>query len=321
MADIAPVRSVEAPQRRPEQRANWFSDLRFVWFGLIVKKSGRFIGPKELTPGELAKFFGYFGPVLWQGLHARMGAKRALKVWFAPDRPRPWYVVWSALTLAGARIVKNETEADASFYFEDVTVGAPPRPSMLNAGCPDISKTSVARAFERVAGYPLLIDPLTYTGTAVEKDELNGAHDGRMAPCPSEPRPGKCYQLFIDSAVADTAYDYRTTIIGRRPRCVLVKSKPASDRFSIHNTRVVFAELEDVFSAAEIALLTAYAEVMRLDWAALDVLRDATSGRIYVVDVNKTDTGPAVDLSWADREKLKAVLAHGFRELIAGASS
>lgn len=320
MADVASFRSAQAPRQRPEQRANWFSDLRFVWFGLIVKKSGRFIGPKQLTPGELGKFFAYFGVVLWQGLGARLRGGRRLKVWFAPDRPRPWYVVWSAATLAGIGFAKSETDADVAFYFEDVTVGAPPRARLrvLNGGCADISKTRVAQAFERVAGYPLLIEPLSHSGVAVEKDEQNGAHDGRLVQCPTTPRPGKCYQRFIDSAVGADAYDYRTTIIGRRPLCVLVKSKPAEDRFSIHNTRVVFAELEEVFSAPEIDLLKAFAEDMQLDWAAIDVLRDAKSGRIYVVDVNKTDTGPAVDLSWADREKLKVVLASRFRELVAG---
>lgn len=317
MADIVSVRSATAPRQRPERRANWFSDLRFVWFGLIVKKSGRFIGPKDLTPTELAKFFGYFFPVLWQGLCASVRAGRAPKVWFAPDRPRPWYVVWSALTLAGVRIAKCEADADASFYFEDVTVGVAPRSTMLNGGCTDISKSHVSRVFERVAGYPLALDPRWHVGEVVEKDEQNGAHDGRLVQCPMEPRPGKSYQLFIDSAVAGMAYDYRTTIIGRVPRCVLVKSKPAADRFSIHNTRVVYAELKEVFTAGEIALIAAFAEEMRLDWAALDVLRDVTSGQIYVVDVNKTDTGPAVDLSWPDREKLKVVLAQGFRDLLA----
>ncbi|GAM98568.1 hypothetical protein U91I_02203 [alpha proteobacterium U9-1i] len=317
MTDVISVRNARRRIPPPAQRANWFSDLRFVWFGLIVKKTGRFIGPRDLTPVELGKFFGYFGPVLWQGLQARMSARRSIKVWFAPDRPRPWYVIWSALTLAGIRIARSEAESDASFYFEDVTIGAPPRRDALNAGCTDISKSYVAHAFERVAGYPLALDPETHDGVAVEKDEQNGAHDGRLVHCPTTRRPGKTYQRFIDSADGETAFDYRTTIIGQRPLCVLVKSKPASARFSIHNTKVVFAELASVFTPAEIDLLTRFAEEMQLDWSALDVLRDRVSDRIYVVDVNKTDTGPAVDLSHADREKLKAVLARGFHDLVA----
>lgn len=318
--DLAGARGAAAPSpatRAPS--ANWFSDLRFTWTGLIVKKNGRKIGPKELTPGELAKFFAYFAVVLLQGLRARLRGGARVKVWFTPDRPRPWYVVWSAATLAGVAFARSEDDANAVFYFEDVTLGAPPRARrgrVLNGGCADISKSQVAAVFERVAGYPLALDPERHHGVAVEKDEANGAHDGRFVHCPTVPRPGKSYQHFIDSADGDTAFDYRTTIIDQAPQCVLVKSKPAANRFSIHNTRVVYAPLEDVFSAAEVELLAAFAREMQLDWAALDVLRDRVSGRIYVVDVNKTDTGPAVDLRWRDRERLKTTISSAFLRMV-----
>jgi|CXWL01.1.fsa_nt_gi hypothetical protein len=314
MADIHVA--THASTQRAGPSANWFSDLRFTWGGLVVKKNGRKITPKELTPTELAKFFAYLGVVLLQGARARLSGVRPIKVWFAPDRPRPWYVVWSAATLAGVSFAHNEQDADVRFYFEDVTQGAPPAGAMLNGGCADISKSFVAEVFGRVAGYPLALDPEAHRGVAVEKDEMNGAHDGRLVQCPAPRRPGRSYQHFIDSADGDTAYDYRTTIIDRAPQCVLVKTKPAADRFSIHNARVVYQPLEAVFTAAEVALLTAFAREMQLDWAALDVLRDRASGRIYVVDVNKTDTGPAVDLNWADRERLKARISTAFRRML-----
>jgi hypothetical protein len=96
-----------------------------------------------------------------------------------------------------------------------------------------------------------------------------------------------------------------------------VKTKPATERFSIHNTTVTFHELGEVFSDAETNLICRFAEEMQLDWGAFDVLRDRASGKIYVVDVNKTDTGPAVDLSLRDRGKLKRAIAAAFREMIA----
>jgi hypothetical protein len=120
----------------------------------------------------------------------------------------------------------------------------------------------------------------------------------------------------VDSSDGDSAYDFRTTIINRKPVFVLVKTKHAEARFSIHNDAVVFRRLSDVFSKDEVALITRFAEGMKLDWAALDILRDRSSGRIYIVDVNKTDTGPAVDLSGEDRKKLKRAIACGFAELV-----
>ena len=301
--------------------ANWFSDLQFHWDASItVRSTGVRITLKDLTAGELLKFFSYLSLVLWQGLKVRLKPGRKFRVWFTPARPRPWYVVWSAATLAGVRLARSERDADAVFYFEDVSVGRPPRLASgepINGGCGDISKSRVAAAFERAADYGLALDPMTHCGIAVEKGEGNGLHDGRVVACPTRPLRGKTYQRFIDSSDGETAFDYRTTIINRRPLFVLVKTKSAGDRFSIHNASVTFQALEDVFSPAEIVLLTRFAEEMQLDWAAIDVLRDRVSSRIYVVDVNKTDTGPAVDLSRGDREKLKAAIASGFLELIA----
>jgi len=175
----------------------------------------------------------------------------------------------------------------------------------------------VARIFAEVAGYELLVDPTTFRGPAVEKGETNGLHDGRIVQCPQPPRPGKCYQRLVDCSDGDRAFDLRTTIIGRRPQFVVVKSKPVADRFSIHNSGVELRPLEAVFTTAELELIERYARAIELDWGALDILRDRQSGRIYVVDVNKTDIGPAVDLSLRDRELLKAHISRAFRDMIA----
>ena len=48
---------------------------------------------------------------------------------------------------------------------------------------------------------------------------------------------------------------------------------------------------------------------MRLDWGGLDVLRHAGDGKIYIVDVNKTDMGPPLALPI--KEKLSAVKTLG----------
>ena len=299
---------------------NWFSDLQFHWDASItVRKTGVKITLKELTAGELSKFFAYLGVLLVQAAGVRLSGRRRYRVWFTPDRPRPWYVVWSAATLAGVKFVRKEKDADAVFWFEDVTLGMAPRIAghdVLNAGVADISKSFVARAFGKVAEYDLLLDPMHHEGKAVEKNELNGKHDGRLVDCPTAPQPGRSYQRFIDSSDGVTAFDYRTTIINRKPQFVLVKTKPATDRFSIHNATVTFRELGDVFSPVEIDLIRRFAEEIRLDWGAFDVLRDRASGRIYVVDVNKTDTGPAVDLSLRCRERLKRAISAAFLEMV-----
>lgn len=304
-------------------RTNWFSDLRLTRRGLIVKKTGRRIGLAEITPMEFIKFCLYFSVVLVKGLYVRITRPSHLAVWFAPDRPRPWYILWSAMTLSGVRFARTADTANVAFYFEDTTKGDPSAAGnliQLNAACTDISKSRVADVFKDVSGYALRLDPTIHQGPAVEKSEANGLHDGRIVHCPRQPAPGKTYQRLIDSSDGTTAFDYRTTIIGRTPRFVLVKTKPASNRFSMHNDTVVYRELAEVFTSAEIDMITRFAEAMALDWAALDVLRDVASGEIYVVDVNKTDTGPAVDLSWRDRGRVMRAISRHFLTMITGAA-
>jgi hypothetical protein len=305
--------------RKSATRTDWFADLDFTWTGIIDRKTGRKIGTIELTPAELAKFLGYLIVLLVQSAASSLSRRQTIRVHFAPDRPRPWHVIWSAATLAGVRIASHAHEGDVRFRFEDKTIGSTAYSSAINGACSDISKSRVAAIFEAVADYPLTIDPEGYSGPAVEKSEANGVHDGRIVHCPTPALPGKTYQLFIDSAEGEIAYDYRTTIIGRTPLFVLIKTKPICDRFSIHNTSVKFAALADVFSGSEIDLLTRFAQTMQLDWAALDVLRDRATDRIYVVDVNTTDMGPAVDLSLGDRERLKRAISTAFLQLVSGA--
>ncbi|MEQ1490022.1 MAG: hypothetical protein ABL932_05680 [Terricaulis sp.] len=55
---------------------------------------------------------------------------------------------------------------------------------------------------------------------------------------------------------------------------------------------------------------------MKLDWGGLDVLREHATGRLYVVDVNKTDTGPAVVLNWRDRTKATTLLSNALANMV-----
>jgi glutathione synthase/RimK-type ligase-like ATP-grasp enzyme len=151
----------------------------------------------------------------------------------------------------------------------------------------------------------------------VEKSEGNGLHDGRLVRCPTARVEGKSYQRVIKTEGADGwAYDLRTACVAGRPVVVFVKQRPATARFSIQNTSVVVKAPNEVFSTAEIAEIERFCAAMRLDWGGLDVLREHESGRLYVVDVNKTDTGPAVVLSWKDRARATRVLAEALREMV-----
>ena len=69
-------------------------------------------------------------------------------------------------------------------------------------------------------------------------------------------------------------------------------------------------------SAFELSEIARFCAAMQLDWGGLDVLRERETGRLYVVDVNKTDTGPAVVLSWRDRIFATRLLANALTDMV-----
>lgn len=227
---------------------------------------------------------------------------------FEPDVPRPWYLVWPALWLAGGRPARAGEPADLTMHFCDETVSLPPpvlAPVHWNASALDLSKSRVAAVFEQVFGYPLALDPLTAGGVAVEKGEANGVHDGRIVTLPCPPAPGRVYQRLIDNRAPDgLVEDLRTPTVAGRPVCVFIKRRPVERRFGNDNVACPLEPVAAVFSAAEIARIGAFCQALRLDWGGLDILRDRTDGRIYIVDVNRTDMGPPIAMPL--RQKLEA---------------
>jgi hypothetical protein len=296
----------------------WTSDVSVRGRALQVKKTGAVIPLDRALVSEAAN---------WLGLYAAIRAKMALnrlgppgpKIWFAPDRPRPWYLIWAAAAWTGVGIARTPEEACASFYFDDATQGRPParwHSRAFNYACTDISKSRVAQVFEEVFGYPLSVDPERGFGPAVEKGEANGAHDGRLVSLPTPARPGRTYQRLIDNVEDGLAVDLRTPVVGGKPVLVFIKRRPVADRFANHNSRVSLTRPQDVFSDAEIDKLGEFSRAMGLDWGGLDVLRDRASGRLYVVDVNKTDMGPPIALPFADKIAALARLGRALRQLV-----
>ncbi|MGA0601387.1 hypothetical protein ACO2Q3_11855 [Caulobacter sp. KR2-114] len=297
--------------------ALWTSDFRFAGRRVTVKKTGAEVAIDRETLKGLGRWLAWYLPVRLKGAIGALDPA-APRVWFAPDRPRPWYLVWAAAAWSGVAIARSPAEADAAFYFDDVTLGRPPTlraVRCLNFDCVDVSKSHVAKVFEAVFGYPLAVDPRAETGLVVEKSEANGVHDGRVVCCPRAATPARVYQRLVDNVEDGHAVDLRTPFVGGRPVLTFIKRRPVARRFDNWNASVTLALPEDVFSREEIERLSAFARAMKLDWGGLDILRDARDGRLYVVDVNKTDM-PPLALPWIDKLRATARLGAAFRTLV-----
>lgn len=292
--------------------ALWWRDFEFEDGIVTVKKTGARL---RLEPGlirEVLAWFPFYFVV--EGWRLKAATRSGPKIWFTPDRPRPWYLIWSVLHAAGARIADSPSEADAVFVFDDCTtctpIPVPPGTRVINRDCQSIAKSHVARVFEQCFGYSLAVDPERWTGPMVEKSEINGAHDGRIVQGPCPALPGHVYQRVIDNTVGGgLVEDLRCATMGGRIPLVLRKRRRVEHRFLNSNDDVAFAETAEVFTPAEQDQLARFARAMKLDWGGLDVLRNREDGRLYVVDVNKTDMGPPIAMRLSDKIEVTRRLA------------
>ncbi len=297
----------------------WLSDFAWTDGRLRIRKTDVRLKLDGPIIAEILTWIPYLMMTGVVGGWARLTSRERLKLWFAPDRPRPWYMIGGASLWGGIAVARSPDEADAAFYFDDSTTGRADPPAGLptiNFGCTDVSKRHVGRVFEEVFGYPLALDPTTANGPIVEKSDKNGVHDGRVVHAPVIPRDGHVYQRLIDTEDGAFNHDLRTVCAGGVPVFVVHKRKAAGESFAIHTRRATLEEPGTLFSPSELAQIARFNARMGLDWGGLDILRDRQDGRIYIVDVNKTDLGPVIALSWADKAQSMRRLGRALNALI-----
>jgi hypothetical protein len=291
-----------------------FSEFEWSWRGVRVRETGAQIAFTRDLVWDVWRGSYY---ILREALRRRP-APLPLKIAYAPKPPRPWYLLWGALRQAGVPATPHsptphspETAALTIHFFDQTLMdNSPPTGRTLNGHCTDISKSHVAKMFAATFGYELSLDPSTAEGPYLEKGEENGVHDAQIRESPTPPITGRVYQKLLDNKTADgTVLDLRCpTVFGTIP-VLFLKERPVDKRFANLNTRVRLARPEDYFSEEELSDIKAFCAAMHLDWGGLDILRHAGDGKIYIVDVNKTDMGPPLALPIKD--KLSAVKTLG----------
>jgi len=252
---------------------------------------------------------------------ARHGYRRKFPVTvaFAPEAPRYFHGAYQLCISLNVDVVPL-ARSDVAIHFVDRTVrDEPPSeldPRAINARLRDISKRHVNEVHGRVFGYDLSPEP----GTAelMEKSDDNAAHDGRVVDRPSG-TPGVVTQRLVDNRLTDhVVVDHRVCVMDGRIVYAILRHRPIHDRFRhVSANRLALAvEPSSQFSEVELANLVVMAQAMGAEWADLDVLRDRTSGRVYVVDVNGTPAAPSDGLRDQELATYWRLQEAGFAELL-----
>ncbi len=298
----------------------WLRDFEFGLTGLTVRKTGARVPYSPSVIAEVTAWFRFF--FSWRAMEP-IGPR--FTIYFTPERARPWYLIRAVSHIAGAVLAKDVSQADVVFQFEDATVSPNPAPTnvqpgakLINFACDNISKSKVALASEAAFGTPLAIDPTVYVGPAVEKSQINAAHDGRIVQCPTQALPGRAYQRVVDNRTPDLELveDLRTCTLGGKPVVVFVKRRPINKRFQNTNVDVLLRRPEEVFTPEEIERISVFCKEMQLEWGGVDVLRDRKDGTMHIVDANKTDMGPPIALNLPDKIVAARILAQAFRDYV-----
>jgi hypothetical protein len=241
-----------------------------------------------------------------------------------PDVPMEvGYELRKIAMVLGLRLTNRTERPHLAIAWQDTTVRRFSLESeqrkagyFLNSRCTDIGKDRVEAVFESVFGYSLRVDPTTHSGPCVRKSIANAKHDGVVITCPiNKAESGYSYQRLIDNGSDDQhVVDLRTPVYRDTIPLVLLKYRPIKTRFGNLNTRVKLARPDDIFSAEEQALILRFTRAIEVDFCNLDVLRDNSTGKIYIVDINTTAFGPTRELVRRDKRRAIAILAAAFQE-------
>ena len=177
-------------------------------------------------------------------------------------------------------------------------------------------KSNVHFCSKLALGYDLSVapSPLAFHGPCVVKSEKNAQHDGRIVQCPQESLlPDAVYERLVDNVVdGQHVEDIRVPVVGDQIPFVYLKYRSVDSRFSNENSCAKLAGKYQVLSREEIDRLKRFASIIGLDYGEIDVLRDRSTGRIYVIDANNTPYGPPNHLAVMEADIAVRLLADAF---------
>lgn len=235
--------------------------------------------------------------------HATRGESFSIGIYgnrYLATDPHVGSVLGKILTLLETRdLHQSDGSEHCNIWFTHPHLPKPQNlPRFINGKCSDISKSSIDTHHYKVFGRGVCMSPF-----AVELDEIyvvkseeNAAHDGKTLKGREVSQldlSGSVLQRLIDNRIDDdNVYDIRVPVIGNKIPFVYIKTRPMGIRFSNANATATITAAGNYLSEDEIEKILQFSRAVGLDYGELDVLRDAKTQEIFVVDVNNTPSGP-----------------------------
>ena len=238
---------------------------------------------------------------------------------FYPHLPSPKASVRNALVGLGYSIIADKNQVhDIAIAWHDATFKdfKNINPNALNAGCVDISKNYLDEVHQKVFGYSITLDPSKSQGKILEKSDINGAHFANIVETPVQPKEGFVYQKLLTNKVGAYYQDIRVVIVGKEmPVCYSV-SRIEVKRFSAKKIKALLVSPDDFLSKDEQRQIFNLCEEMKVDFAAIDIIRHDEDQKIYAIDMNTTAFGPVHGLSLREKRIVNEKYKNSLQKLI-----
>lgn len=219
----------------------------------------------------------------------KVGNQLGYNVTNKPDKNIQFAVYWEYLTF------REEYQ-----YLEQLAADKP----VINLYSRDISKVHVDAVHQEVFGYCTIVDPLTYQGKMVKKNDINAKHDGQIIDAPVQAvEAGYIYQILIDNTYSDhLVMDIRVPVVGEVLDFAYIKLREISERFKNTTINTQLESIHQLLSDKELDQINTFCKKLNLEYGELDILRNKDDQKIYIVDINNTPQGPPANTSKKDAQ-------------------
>ena len=181
---------------------------------------------------------------------------------------------------------------------------------VYNLYCNNITKSYTDKVFEEVFGYPLSADT-NRMGMCIRKSIQQSTHDGVFIETPCKKEAGYVYQKPLDNRFKiDWIRDIRVPVYMGEIPLIFLKDRTIDASFNtgLGKKEYRIVSVEDCLYPYEVANIIEFSKRVGLEIGELDVIRDNSTGLIYVIDVNDLPGG-AIFNHIQDKEKWEKLLS------------